>query len=433
MRVVSLAAGAAGMLCGSCIRDNRVASVLRGMGRDVLLLPTYTPLRSDERVVAADRVIFGGINVYLASRFSLARRLPRLVRAWLDSPGLLRLLTRGSAGTRPAELGRLTLDVLDADEGPLQDEVARTVDALRTLRPAVVNLPNLMFVGLGRALRAELKIPIVVTLSGEDIFLDALPPPWRQQAFARIAGLSDDVHAFIATSGYYADHAAAHFGLPRARIHVVPLGVRCDDPPSGADPPGPFTIGYLARVCPEKGLDQLVDALAELRAAGRQCRVVAAGYLGAADRRYLRAVLAGVRAHGLGDYFVYRGEISRAQKHELLRSLHAFSVPTRYREAKGLYVLEALAAGVAVVLPRHGSFPEVIEATSGGLLYDPSEPGALARSLARLMDDPPLRRQLSHAGSAGVARAYSEECMARATWDVYERVVAAAASPPGKA
>ncbi len=65
MRILSLAAGAAGMYCGSCLRDNALAAELVARGHDVTLIPLYTPLITDERNVTRPEVLFGGINVYL--------------------------------------------------------------------------------------------------------------------------------------------------------------------------------------------------------------------------------------------------------------------------------------------------------------------------------------------------------------------------------
>ena len=65
MRVAYIAAGAAGMYCGSCIHDNTLATALLRRGVDITLLPTYTPLRTDEADISIDRVFYGGINVYL--------------------------------------------------------------------------------------------------------------------------------------------------------------------------------------------------------------------------------------------------------------------------------------------------------------------------------------------------------------------------------
>ncbi len=97
------------------------------------------------------------------------------------------------------------------------------------------------------------------------------------------------------------------------------------------------------------------------------------------------------------------------------------SVPTTYREPKGLYVLEALANGVPVVQPRHGSFPELIEATGGGLLVNPDDPADLARALRRLMEDRTLAEELGRKGREVVHERFTADQMARDTLDVYAR------------
>ncbi len=108
----------------------------------------------------------------------------------------------------------------------------------------------------------------------------------------------------------------------------------------------------------------------------------------------------------------------------MIRSLDAFSVPTTYREAKGLYVLEALSQGVPVVQPRHGAFPEMIEATGGGLLFEPSDPASLAAAMIRLMDDAELRGSLGRAGREAVRQSFTDEIMAEAAWKVFEACAA---------
>ena len=65
MRILSITAGAAGMYCGSCFRDNALAAELLKRGHDVHLVPVYTPTRTDEPNVSERRVLFGGISVYL--------------------------------------------------------------------------------------------------------------------------------------------------------------------------------------------------------------------------------------------------------------------------------------------------------------------------------------------------------------------------------
>lgn len=423
MRVAYLAFGAAGMYCGSCLRDNRVAATLLSQGRDVVLIPIYTPLRTDETDVSKTPIYYGGINVFLEQYSSLFARLPAWATQWLDAPWLLRFAMRFSGSTTAATLGNLTVSILRGEDGRQRRELIELVEGLRGLNVDVVNLPGLMLIGAAPTMRKSLNVPIVCTLSGEDIFLDDLREPHRQRAFDLIRAHARDVYAFIATSRYYADHAAAHFGLPRERIHVVTLGIRADDflgPTSLAG--GRFTIGYLGRICQAKGLMNLCEAAATLRRNGHDFRVITAGYLGASDRSYLEDVQRFVRDKGLGDIFEYRGEVDRAGKIELLHSSHVFSVPTVYHEAKGLYVLEAMAAGAPVVQPRHGSFPELIEATGGGLLYDPESPAELVTAIERLMGDEGLRRTLGENGRTGVRAGFTDEVMAGKTWAVFESV-----------
>ena len=149
----------------------------------------------------------------------------------------------------------------------------------------------------------------------------------------------------------------------------------------GTPGPRPFTIGYLARVCPDKGLHQLAAALA-LLAADRglpPVRVEAAGYLDAADRPYLAEIRRQMAAAGLADRFQYVGELDRAAKIAFLQSLDLFCLPTVYRESKGLSVLEAWANAVPAVLPAHGAFPEMVADTGGGLLVRAERSGRPGR------------------------------------------------------
>jgi glycosyltransferase involved in cell wall biosynthesis len=425
VRVILLGAGASTMICGSCLRDNRLAATLIEHGRNVILMPLYTPLRTDETPVATRQVLYGGINVYLEQKSAWFRAMPQVLTRVLDWPALLGSIGRFAAKTRPQDVADLALSVLRGQEGRQRAELEKLIEALRPLRPDLVNLPDLMFVGLARALRDALDVPIVCTLSGEDLFLDALPPADRDAAIAIIRERATDVDAFIAVTHYYRNECIRRFELAPDRVHYVPLGLRVEDAlPCNDFAGGAFHIAYVARIAPEKGLFNLVQALVALRREGRSCTVSAAGWMSPNERPYLAKIEALAGEVGGPQAFRYLGEVDRQQKFALLQSAHAFSVPTNYHEAKGLPVLEALAAGLPVVQPRHGSFPELVESTGGGLLYDPSERNGLKNALARLMDDAELRRSLGQAGRAAVRARHTDHAMARETWVVYERVAA---------
>ncbi|MFQ5422538.1 MAG: glycosyltransferase family 4 protein [Phycisphaerae bacterium] len=423
IKVVYLAAGAAGMYCGSCMRDNRLAATLIAQGRDITLMPLYTPLRTDETDVSTPRVHYGGINVFLQQSSSLFQHTPWWLDRLLDARTLLTGVARFAGSTRPETLGALTVSVLRGQDGRQRKELDKLIAALRPLRPDVINLANLMFVGLARRLKNALGTAVVCTLSGEDIFLDRLTEPFRTRAFELIRRDASDIDAFIAVTNYSAEHAARHFHLPHNRVHTIRMGIRAVDFPSAAPPERPFTIGYLARICPDKGLAPLCEAVARLRQQGRDCRLRIAGYLGPADRPYLDEVLARNRRRGIDRIITHVGEVTRNQKMDFLRGCHALSVPAVFPEAKGFYILEALAAGVPVVQPRSGAFPELINATGGGLLYDPDGPQPLADALSRLMDDPPLRKRLADQGRAAVRASFTNREMAERTWTLYRQLL----------
>lgn len=420
MRIVYLTAGAAGMYCGSCMRDNTLAAALKAKGRDVILVPVYTPIRTDEPDVSERRVLYGGINVYLQQASAVFRHTPWIIDRLFDSRRLLGGLSRWAGSTPPEDLGKLTVSMLEAEHGAQRKELRKLIRWLERIQPDLVNLPNAMFVGLAGPIKQALGIPVLCTLTGEDIFLDKLPDPWRDRAFELIRQGGRDADGFVAVSAYYASYAQEHFEIPPDRMHVVPLGVRVDHDPRGAPPEDPFAIGYLARICPEKGLHVLCEAFSILRLMDRPCRLMVGGYVGRADEAYLTDTKERLTDRGLA--FDYVGELDRPGKLAFLRSLHVLSVPTTYRESKGLYVLEALACGVPVVQPRHGAFPELIEATSGGLLCEPNDPQAIADGIARLMDDAELRQRLGCQGQSSVLESFTDDVMAERTWSLYERM-----------
>ncbi len=423
MKVAYLTAGAGGMYCGSCMRDNTLAAALRRKGRDVILIPVYSPIRTDEEDVSENMVLFGGVNVFLQEKMAFFRRSHRLLDRLLDSPALLRLATKNAGAPPNDTVASLIISLLSGEAGRLNRELDKLVDALAELRPDVVHLPNAFFVSFARPIKQRLGAAVVCTLTGEDILINKLSEPFLSQCRELIARHSADVDAFLSISRHYTDYAVANLGIAPDRIHHVPLGIRVSHEPDGAVPRSPnehFTIGYLARICPDKGLHVLCEAFAELHRRGRRCRLKIAGYLGAADREYAQQVRRGLSRRGLDGFVEFLGEVDRDGKLRLIRSLDVFSVPTVYQEAKGIYVLEALAQGVPVVQPRHGAFPELIEATGGGILFEPQNVAALADAIAGLMDQPDDRRRLGEAGRRVVRAAFTDEVMADAAWKVFE-------------
>ncbi len=426
MKIAYIAAGAGGMYCGSCIHDNALAAALQKLGHEVALIPTYTPLRTDEENVTRAEIFYGGINVYLEQKFSWFRRSHPLLERMLNSRALLNWAASFSASTDARDLGALTVSVLQGEEGRQQKELAHLVAWLRdSYQPDLVQLTNSMFVGFVRELKRELHVPVLCAMQGEDIFLEDLPEPYKSQALQLLRERAQDVDGFIATSHYYAAFMTEYLAVPAEKIHVVKLGINLNGHGQSASRNGatPFVIGYLARICPEKGFHLLVEAFHLLtQKLGRNViRLKVAGYLGKRDQKYFEAQVKRIEAWGLQEAFEYHGEVDRQQKINFLSSLQVFSVPTLYKESKGLSILEAQANGVPVVQPRHGLFPEVLAATQGGLLFEPESAQALANGILELYHDPSLRAKLGQQGQAAIRREFSDVKMAEATLEVYRR------------
>jgi glycosyltransferase involved in cell wall biosynthesis len=429
MRILSFTAGAANMYCGSCLRDNALARELLARGHDVTLQPIYTPTVTDEENVSSDRVLFGGVSVYLQQHVGLFRRTPWLLDRLWDSTAFLKLVSKRSIAVDPSALGALTVSTLQGEQGLQRKEIEKLVAWLRD-EPSydVINLPNALLIGLAEPIRRATGRPVVVTLQGEDLFLDGLPTAYRDRSIELIRSQIRHVDLFVAVSGFYRDYMADYLRIPRDRIRVAPLGVTLRDLEATArtrTPSDPFVIGYFARVAPEKSLHLLADAYRVLRLERgvTGTRLEAAGYLAPEHRPYLARIESRMRAWGLGGEFRYHGSLDRARKVAFLRGIDAFCVPSSYKEPKGLYLLEAMACAVPVVAPRHGALVEMVEKTSGGLLVQPDDPESFADGLAAIRNHPGQARQMGLNGAAGVHQHYSVAAMADRVIEAYSEVV----------
>lgn len=427
MKIAFIAAGAANMYCGSCLRDNAVAGALMKLGHEVLLIPLYTPLRVDRDDATNTPVFYGGINVYLQQKYAFFRKSSALDRL-MNSNFMLRLASKFAGMTQAKDLGELTLSTLRGEDGFQRREVEKLAHWLAGERPEIINLPNSMFAGIAKELRERTGAPVVCSLTGEDLFINGLIEPYKSEVIALLRARAREVDGFVAISRYYARIMSELLQVAEEKIRVVPLGLDAQGfGRSGPRPSDPFTISYLARIDPEKGLHVLAEAFREFKRmpGTERARLRAAGYLGSQFRGYLDDVQKKIRGWNLEDAYDYAGELTFDQKLLYLSAASVLCVPTVYHDPKGLFVLEALAHGVPVVEPNHGAFPELIEATGGGLLAASNDPRAIAEQLYAIYKDPARADGMATRGQAAVRERFTAERMARETLAVYEECLAA--------
>jgi glycosyltransferase involved in cell wall biosynthesis len=419
MRIAFITAGAAGMYCGSCMRDNTLVTALRALGHDALLIPTYMPITVDEPDASQKQVFFGGVNVYLEQKFWLFRHTPRFLDRLFNFRWFLKWVSRFAVNTKYSELGDLTISMLQGAHGKQSKEVEKLVAFLKEEKPDAVILTNALLSGVVPEIQRQLKVPVFVTLQGDDIFLDELSPNERAKCAELIRANGRAVTAYISTSAYYAEHMANYLGLARDSIRVIEPGLNLKGHGGAAEARGdrPLTIGFFARLAPEKGFHHLVEAYIKLRQTpgAPHAKLKASGWLGEKNRAYYEQQVKRLEAAGLLSDFEHVESPSHTDKVRFMRSIDVLCVPSVYREPKGLFVLEAWANGVPVVLPSRGAFTELVETTGGGLLVAPDSTDALADGIARVLSDEAFRANAGAAGEAAVRARYTAEIMARDT------------------
>ncbi len=416
MRILHLTPGTGSFHCGSCLRDHALIRALRARGHDAMMAPLYLPLVTDREVTNPEiEVQAGGISLYLQQKLPLLRFMPRFVHGWLSHPALLRFAAKFMSMTSARDLGQMTLGALEGEQGNQWSEWRRVLEWIKTeVKPDVISLSNGLLIGLCPVIERDLGIPVVASLQGEDAFLDTLVEPYREQSWSAMRSNAQHVTHFVAASRYYADNMRERLGISSNRISVVLNGLDLTSFAAAKPDQNWPTIGYFARMIHGKGLTTLVDAFIELAQRGTVPRVKLkiGGAKTAGDEKYLAGLQTKLKAAGCDQRVEWHPNVSFADKVKFFRDLTVFSVPATYGEAFGLYILESIASGVPVVQPRHGAFPELIEATQGGVLFAPDDVKALADALESTLLDGQLRESLITQGMARVRSEFSATKMA---------------------
>jgi len=427
MRLVQLTPGTGHFYCGSCLRDNALAVALSELGHDMMMVPLYLPFQLERPNEFSEQPVrMGGINMYLQQKLPALRFTPRVLTDLLDRPGLLRWASTKGNMTDASDLGELTLSMLRGEEGRQKHELLKFSEWLRTQpKPDVICLSNVMLTGMARLIRSELGVPILCHMQGEAPFLDSLTPEYRERAWATLKERCAEIDMFVAVSESYGALLRERLDLPPERVRVVRNGIDLSDFEGLTGSFDPPTIGYLARMCADKGLPTLVDAFLKLKAANTipNLKLAVAGVRIGPDEQLQRELERKIEQAGFAADAHFEANVSRERKLEFLRDVSVLSVPATYGESFGLYVVEALAAGIPVVEPRHGAFPELIERTQGGVLCEPDDADSLAQALAGVLSDPEAARAMGERGRKVVAEQFSARAMARGVADVCESML----------
>ena len=418
MKVVHIVPGSGGTFyCQNCMRDTALIQALRRQGVDVVMVPMYLPMFTDGNPDHTP-VFFGGINVWLQQHFPLFRKTPRWFDRLFDSKWMLRRAATMEGTTSAAGLGAMTLSMLEGSDGNQRKEVERLVQWLAEQeKPDVVHISNALLIGLAGEIKKVLPVPVVCTLQDEDGWLDGIEPPFNQACWNAIAARCKNVDRFISVSRWFADRMSVRLKIARDRIDVVHIGIDLNGYEPAALDLNPPVLGFLSRMNPVQGLDRLVDAFIALKKFPelKNLKLRATGGTVGMDQAFVSGLRKKLAKVGLENDAEFIEDFSREQRLTFLKSLSVLCVPAEQGEAFGTYIIEALAAGVPVVQPDAGAFPELIEETGGGVIYHD-----LVKILRELLTRPEEIRRLGQNGRKSVVEKFSVETMAQNMISVYK-------------
>ncbi|MFY9152267.1 MAG: glycosyltransferase family 4 protein [Prolixibacteraceae bacterium] len=427
MKIAHIIPGSGGSFyCGNCMRDSKYIRALKDLGHQVIKVPLYLPLFEDAHDLDEVPVFYGAVNLYLKQQFPIFRHMPAFIEHALDSKGVLEMAARKAGSTRAKGLEEMTISMLQGEDGGQKEELERLVDWLaEEAKPDVVHLSNALLLGLAHRIKERMNVAVICSLQDEDVWVDAMDDHYRQKVWDIMSERGKDVDIFIPVSHFFSAEIHKRMVIPENKMIPVHLGVDTDDYLPKAILDKEPVIGYLSRMCHENGLAVLVDAFILLRKNQEYSPVklkITGGKTGD-DTHFIKEQKHKISKAGLEESVFWVDEFEGEERQKFFDSVRLISVPVLIGEAFGLYMLEAMASGIAMVQPALGAFQEVIETSGGGVVYAENTPEQLAEALGKLIFDDEKLQELSSAGIAGVKAHFDIHAQAKKMVAVYESVL----------
>lgn len=427
MKVVNIVPGFGGTFyCGNCLRDNAYVKSLKALGHEAITIPLYLPLTYKDFTTENEiPVFYGAVNIYLKQNYRFLRRMPKWMQNFFNSPSILKFAAKKSGSTRATGLEEMTISMLQGSEGFQKEELEDLIYYLKHHeKPDVVHLSNVLLLGLAKKIKEELQIPVVCSLQDEDVWVDVMDEPYRSQIWKLMGEKALDTDALIAVSDFFANKIKQKMSIFAEKLHVVHIGVD----PSKYSVKSPNldipTIGYLSRMNAENGFEVLVDAFIKLKGNPKfsNARLKVTGGKTGDDDKFISRQVDKLKRKGFQNDIEFVEDFRTEVLGNFFEGVTVLSVPVLEGEAFGLYQLESLASGIPIVQPALGAFPEVVEATGGGVVYKPNSPEALADKFVEVLSNPDLVLQMSQNGRKAIEEKFNTSILVKRMIEIYELV-----------
>ncbi|NQU66492.1 MAG: glycosyltransferase family 4 protein [Candidatus Marinimicrobia bacterium] len=414
--------------CENCVKDGGLVKALQKAGHSVTMIPLYLPLTIDDLKLVDDStpIFFGAISTY-AKELLPRIKFPEWFTKLLNAKPMLKIAAKKAGSTRAAGLEAMTISMLNGEKGNQADELEHLVNWIKTeLQPDVIYLANVMLIGLAHKIKKSIRVPIVCALEDEDIWLEDMDEQSQEKIWQIISERSIDVDAFVPVSDYYRERMIEKIQAPIEKFHTVHIGIDMDGYRKKKEFNGAPVIGYLSRLTESLGFGIITDAfiLLKTKYGHEDLKLLLTGGITDDDTTFLEQTKTKLKQANCLENVTIIENYDRQSRIDYLSRLTLLSVPMIKGEAFGLFQLEALAAGVPIVQPQVGAFPEIIEKTGGGITYYPNSPEKLAEAIDGLLADPKRLKSMSETGRTNVETNFSNIKMASRLIEIYNKVIA---------
>ncbi len=427
MKIINIVPGFGGTFyCGNCLRDSAYVRSLRQAGHDAITLPVYLPLTMNGNLEQSEiPVFYGAVNIYLKQQFPWLRNMPGWMEHMFNAKWILKYAASKAGSTRAEGLEAMTESMLLGIDGNQATELRQLVDYLKYHeKPDVVHFSNALLLGMAALIKKEVGIPVVCSLQDEDVWIDAMHQNYQDKIWKLLAEKARDVDAFVAVSDFFADLMKTKLSIPDEKIHRIPIGILPGqyeyNQPNTSSP----AIGFLSRICEENGFGVLVDAFIRLKSFKefKSLRLHVTGGRTNDDKAFINKQLSKLRTANSVKDVVFFDDFTADGIKAFLKNITVLSVPVLKGEAFGLYQLEAMAAGIPLVQPNLGAFPEIIQSSGGGVIYHPNTAEALATKLKEVISDKDLLIKMSIAGRKAIEEKFDCTKLTEKMLQVYKSV-----------
>lgn len=425
MNIIHIIPGSGGSFyCGNCLRDSKYYLSLRDHGHDVLKIPMYLPIFSDEHDLNDIPVFYGAVSIYLKQLFPIFRKAPQWFDKLLNSKPMLKYAAGKAGSTRAKGLEEMTISMLLGENGKQREELDRMTDWLKDhYKPDVIHLSNALLLGLAHQLKEKLNVPVVCSLQDEDVWVDVMKPESSKYVWNLMSEKAKDVDLFVSVSDFYTSVIKQRMNIPDKKIQTVHLGVDPADYNFKNSALKSKNIGFISRLCHENGLDILIHAFLILKQkkANSDVKLIITGGSTGDDAGYLKNLKKEIKSSKLYGFIEFHEQFEGEGRKDFFDKVSVVSVPVRNGEAFGIYITEAMASGIPVVQPALGAFPEIINKSGGGIVYPENTPECLANHLDEIINDRNRLEILSNTARKSIEDKFNINILVEELIQIYQK------------